>query len=136
MRVPLRSTLKMFRSGDGVLRHTLVDSKTGLMLELETLFITRAHPGKSSKTHESMLRQLAHFNEWCFIQLNGEEDWLYPEARLLKRELPLSSGEIDDYANYCDYDSTYLATQYKLIAEKKNRNVFQRLYIKIQRRDV
>jgi integrase len=68
-----------------------------------------------------MLRQLAHFNEWCFIQYESDVDkkWLYPEARLLNRDFPLASGEIDDYATYCEFDSSYLATQYKRLTDKK-----------------
>lgn len=92
-----------------------MDSLTGLMLELETIFITRAHPCESSKSHENMLRQLAHFNEWCFIQLHLDKKWLYPEARLLNRELPLSDGEIEDYATFCNYSSKDLTTYYRFL---------------------
>ena len=85
----------------GVRRPLLVDGRSGLLYELQTVYLYRNLAQKSLNTQRATLRDLAFYLEWVSLKRDRNSEWVTPEERVSKNQLALSRKEIDDLSRWC-----------------------------------
>lgn len=92
-----------------VRRAVLLDTRSGLLCELPTLYVYRNLGQKSHNTHLAILRDLAFYLEWSLIKKSRNPNWIAPETRVKNNSLALTRREIDEFSGWCDFSSKELA---------------------------
>lgn len=92
-----------------VRRLYLVDRQTGLPCELEQNYIDVVLGTKAVSTQDKAADELAVFRQWRLIQTLKDNDWKDSLQRALQSEHPMSSSEIDDFANSCSFEADFLS---------------------------
>lgn len=91
-----------------VRRALLLDSMSGRIRELPTCYIYRCLGQRALNTHKAVLRDLAFFEEYCFLNWEKNKSWQHPEYRVSLGELPLTPREIEDFARWCPFPASGL----------------------------
>ncbi|MBU1357608.1 MAG: site-specific integrase [Gammaproteobacteria bacterium] len=108
---------------DATARHAvrrvyLVDRETGLPCELEQNYIDVVLGTKAVGTQDKAGDELAVFRQWRLIQSLKDKGWKDSLQRALQSEPPMSSSEIDDFANSCSFETGFFS---KTVEALKNR---------------
>lgn len=104
---------------NSIRRATLLDRKSGLILETQTLFLDHEYSHEALNTQIAVLTDLTFLYEWISFRFEPFNETTSPEQRARLSKVSLTENEIRDLARWCQLKTRFLTMQ----AHGKQRNV-------------